>query len=71
MLRMHLIGCGAAGNKAVINFVQSGYMNNDKYDYLLVNSTDKDIPAEYRANSMIFGNNSIGGCSVDLISRPL
>lgn len=62
MLRLQIIGCGAAGNKAVINLVESKYLPEDRYDYLLINSTDKDIPADYRNKSMVFGKNHIGGC---------
>lgn len=62
MLKPHVIGCGAAGNKAVIQLIESGYLGND-LPYTLINSTDKDIPANYRNNSMIFGSSSYtGGC---------
>lgn len=62
MLRMQIIGCGAAGNKALISLIESGEIPQDKMSYLLVNSTDKDIKPEYRNNAMIFGNGGSGGC---------
>lgn len=41
-----LIGSGAAGNKAAITAVENGVINIDST--MLVNSTLKDIPAEYQ-----------------------
>ena len=62
MLRTQIIGCGAAGNKAVINLIEKNYLGED-VSYFLVNSTDRDIPAEYRNKSMIFGSSIYsGGC---------
>lgn len=61
MLRTQVIGCGAAGNKATINLVSKHLLPDDKFSYLLVNTTQKDIPAEYRGHAMIFGDNA-GGC---------
>lgn len=61
MLKPHVVGCGAAGNKAVIQLIESGYFVD--LPYTLINSTDKDIPANYRNNSMIFGSSAYsGGC---------
>ena len=62
MVKMQIIGCGAAGNKAVIDLIEKEYINRDKFDYLLINSTSKDIPVDYREKSMIFGQNQLGGC---------
>ena len=59
MLKMQVIGCGAAGNKAVIDAYS--YLGDQYMSYLLINSTDKDIPPEYRDSSMIFGH-ALGGC---------
>lgn len=61
MLRFQVIGCGAAGNKATINLVESEVLNKDEFSYLLINSTSKDIPANYRERALIFGK-SLGGC---------
>ena len=61
MLSFSIIGCGAAGNKATIDLMNIGY-NPDKC--YLFNSTDKDIPKEYRNKMIIFGasSNRLGGC---------
>lgn len=61
MLSFSVIGCGAAGNKAVIDLMNIGY-NPDKV--FMLNSTYKDIPSEYHSKMMIFGarNNRLGGC---------
>lgn len=61
MLNLKVIGAGAAGNKAAINLIEKGFNQND---VLLINSTSKDIPEEYRDISMIFGSssNNLGGC---------
>ena len=61
MLSFTVIGCGAAGNKAVIDLMGIGY--NPKKCFL-VNSTKKDIPEEYRDETIIFGasSNRLGGC---------
>lgn len=61
MLRFQVIGCGAAGNKATIDLVESEVLNKDEFSYLLINSTSKDIPANYREKALIFGK-SLGGC---------
>lgn len=45
-MRGLIIGTGAAGNKAAIELLEKGYICKD--DLLLVNSTLRDIPAEYR-----------------------
>lgn len=61
MLSFSIIGCGAAGNKAVIDLMNIGY-NPDKI--FMLNSTAKDIPSEYHSKMMIFGSSSnrLGGC---------
>lgn len=58
MLNFKVIGCGAAGNKAVIDLVESGY---DINQVILINSTPRDVPAEYREKTIIFGK-GLGGC---------
>lgn len=61
MLSFTVIGCGAAGNKAVIDLMGIGYNPSKCY---LVNSTAKDIPSDYHDNMIIFGasSNRLGGC---------
>lgn len=58
MLNFKVIGCGAAGNKAVIDLVESGY---DANQVILINSTPRDVPADYRSKTVIFGK-GLGGC---------
>lgn len=58
MLNFKVIGCGAAGNKAVIDLAESGY---DINQVILINSTPRDVPAEYREKTIIFGK-GLGGC---------
>ena len=58
MLNFKVIGCGAAGNKAVIDLVESGY---DINQVILINSTPRDVPADYREKTIIFGK-GLGGC---------
>lgn len=54
-----VIGVGAAGNKAAIRAIELDVI---KPAYtLLINSTQKDIPIEYKNNSIIIGNN-LKGC---------
>ena len=63
MLKAKVIGTGAAGNKAVLELVTShGF---DPKDVTLINSTDNDIPKEYRDGAIIFGKSNakyLGGC---------
>ena len=42
-----IIGIGGCGNKIVSQGVEAGIISKSKY--LLMNSTDKDIPAGYRS----------------------
>lgn len=58
MLNFKVIGCGAAGNKAAIELIESGF---DSEQVILINSTYKDVPEEYRNKTIIFGN-GLGGC---------
>ena len=61
MLNLKVIGAGAAGNKAAIELCKSGFKRED---ITLINSTSKDIPEEYKSNSIIFGAtaDTLGGC---------
>ena len=49
-MRALIIGTGAAGNKAVINLLESGIILEE--DALLINSTLKDIPEKYRGKAI-------------------
>jgi cell division GTPase FtsZ len=46
MLKCQVLGIGAGGNKATIELVNQGVINPQ--DVVLINSTMKDIPEEYR-----------------------
>lgn len=61
MLNLKVIGAGAAGNKAAIELVKSGFAVEN---VTLINSTSRDIPEEYRNSSIIFGASAdtLGGC---------
>lgn len=54
MIKYKFIGCGAAGNKAVIKAYNDGVLLED--EFLLINSTDKDIPEEFSKYSRIYKN---------------
>ena len=58
MLNFKIIGCGAAGNKAAIELLKSGY---DDDQIILINSTAKDIDPKYKDKLIIFGK-GLGGC---------
>lgn len=60
MMNYNVIGCGAAGNKALAILIERGY---NKERCLFVNSASKDIPAPYRDRALIFGgSNGVAGC---------
>ena len=54
-----LIGIGAAGNKAAINVVENNVLSID--DVMLINSTLRDIPADYKGLKIEYSG-SYGGC---------
>ena len=54
-----IIGMGAAGNKATIRAIELGVV--DPLSTVLINSTKKDIPENYKEISLIIGNN-LKGC---------
>ena len=58
-MRTRIIGIGAAGNKAAISAVEDGI---DKIEnILLVNSTLKDIPSDFKGQTYCF-QKAYGGC---------
>ena len=59
MMKIKVIGTGAAGNKATIALIENGVISADQA--LLINSTLKDVPANYRHIAVQFSN-STGGC---------
>lgn len=54
-----IVGIGAAGNKAAIKAIDLGVIKPSHV--VLVNSTEKDIPDDYKDKSIIIGNN-LKGC---------
>lgn len=59
MMNIKVIGTGAAGNKAGAALLTEGVLNGD--NVLLINSTLKDIPADFRQSAVTFSD-SISGC---------
>ena len=59
LIRTKVIGIGQAGNKAAIMAVDKGVIR--KEDCLLVNTTSRDIPTEYKNDAIIFGD-ELNGC---------
>lgn len=59
-MKFKFVGIGAAGNKAVMELVNSGVATED--DIVLVNSTNKDIPKEFNGTTVILSpsNNGCG-----------
>lgn len=60
MLKTKVLSAGAAGNSAAIELLREGVL--EKNDVLLVNSTSKDIPAEFEDISAIY-NRAYGGAA--------
>ena len=58
-MNIKVIGCGAAGNKAMDLLIKDGFNINN---CCFVNSTPKDISEEYKDHAYIFGKDRKGGC---------
>ena len=58
MLNAKIIGVGAAGNKAAIHLIEKGLFNRESV--LLLNSTLRDVPEQYKDNAIEFG--TVRGC---------
>lgn len=58
-MRTKVIGIGAAGNKAAIAAAENSIVRLE--DILLINSTLKDIPTDYKGEKYCF-ENAYGGC---------
>lgn len=58
-MKVKLIGIGAAGNKSAAHAVDKGVIS--KESIMLINSTLRDIPANYRSMGIQFSN-TVGGC---------
>ena len=57
-MNVFLIGVGAAGNKAVLNAVETGVVDFD--DTCIVNSTSKDFPPEYKGEKIVLSSEDTG-----------
>lgn len=56
-----VIGCGAAGTKGLIHLIEQGIVPKNKAH--IINSTTRDVPAEYKDISIIICENErTGGC---------
>ena len=58
MSRYLLVGCGAAGNKCAYQAIKSGAISEN--DVVLVNSTDKDFPADYNGKKIVISPLNLG-----------
>lgn len=58
-MKLRVIGTGAAGNKAVISLLEEKVISEDRV--LLINSTLRDIPDNFRNKGIQFSN-TVGGC---------
>lgn len=58
-MKVRAIGIGAAGNKAAINLVEKKVLPQE--NVMLINSTIKDIPGDYKGLVVEYAN-SYGGC---------
>lgn len=57
-MRTLICGVGAAGNKSVVNAIEKGVV--DEKDTVIVNSTSKDFPANYKGKTIILSPNDMG-----------
>lgn len=57
-MKVFLIGVGAAGNKAVLNAVDKGYINVE--DTCIINSTSRDFPKEYEGKKIVLSDSDTG-----------
>lgn len=57
-MNVFLIGIGAAGNKAVLEAVESGIMDID--DTCIINSTSKDFPKKYTGSTIVLSESDTG-----------
>lgn len=53
-----VIGLGAAGNKCVYSAIENGVIKEN--DVLLINSTSKDFPSDYKGNKLIISPTNTG-----------
>lgn len=66
---LQVIASGQGGMKATIEAIKNEVISQDKV--LFVNSTGKDIPNEYRSNSVIFSEDGLGCAKNRVRARKL
>lgn len=59
LIKTKVIGLGQAGNKVAIMAAEKNVVKID--DIMLINTTDRDIPSEYKSDAFIFGD-EMNGC---------
>ena len=60
MLNSFTFGCGQGATKAMIAAIEAGVLNRERC--IVVNSTIKDVPTDYRDNAIIISENPDAGC---------
>lgn len=60
MLKSFTFGCGQGATKAMITSIESGVL--DKESCVVVNSTIKDVPNDYRDTAIIISDDPDAGC---------
>ena len=60
MLRSFTFGCGQGATKAMITAIDNDVL--DKSRCVVVNSTIKDVPSEYRPTAIIISDDPDAGC---------
>ena len=68
-MEFKIIGVGAAGNKAAISMIENNVC--DRTDVLLLNSTLRDIPEQYRELSVQYSNTRGGAGKERTIAKTL
>lgn len=58
-MNVKIVGLGAAGNKAAINLIERKVVTSEQV--LLINSTLRDVPADYKSVAVQYAN-ARGGC---------
>ena len=69
MLKVKLIGVGAAGNKAAVDALEAGVIGENSI--LLINSNIGDVPERYRKNSIVFSDKLSGTGKERNIARSI
>ena len=60
MNKFFTFGCGQGATKAMLHCIETGTLNRE--DCCIVNSTQKDIPEDYRDGAIIISEDPDAGC---------